>query len=344
MASKLAKNLSICLIVVLCACACALGAAASRAYDVPSVTKKFDEWMSRHGHDYKDVAEKAKRLKIFQENLRLIEEFNGAANRTYKLGLNKYSDLTNEEFVAAFTGYRLPPSTRRNSSQVRSFQDQGLSSIPESVNWVEKGAVNPIKYQGQCGSCWSFSVVAAVEAITQITTGELLNLSEQQLIDCATNGNYGCRGGWMDNGFQYIIDNQGISSTSDYPYTGVDGTCDNQASSIVKAKISSYTDVNPSEDDMLAAVATQPVSVALDASGYEFQHYGGGVFSGPCGDNLDHAVTVVGYGAEDGTKYWLIRNSWDVSWGEQGYMKLQRDAGVEGGLCGIASKVSYPSA
>ncbi|KAK3431212.1 hypothetical protein EUGRSUZ_E02741 [Eucalyptus grandis] len=196
MGLKLAKNLSIWLILVLCACACA-SSAASRAYDIPSATKKFEEWMSRHERDYKDVAEKAKRLKIFSENLRFVEEFNGAANRTYKVGLNKFSDLTNEEFVAAYTGYKLPSSTRRKSSPVNSFKYQGLNSIPESVDWVKQDAVNPIKNQGQCGSCWSFSVVAAVEAITQITTGVLPNLSEQQLIDCATDGNHGCKAaGW----------------------------------------------------------------------------------------------------------------------------------------------------
>ncbi|KAK2632906.1 hypothetical protein EUGRSUZ_L00921 [Eucalyptus grandis] len=323
MGLKLAKNFSIWLILVLCACACA-SSAASRAYDIPSATKKFEEWMSRHERDYKDVAEKAKRLNIFLENLRFIEEFNGAVNRTYKVGLNKFSDLTNEEFVAAYTGYKLPSSTRRNSSQVNSFKYQGSNSIPESVDWVKQGAVNPIKNQGQCGSCWSFSVVAAVEAITQITTGVLPNLSEQQLIDCATDGNQGCQGGWMDNGFD---------------------TCDVQASSVAEAKISEYRDVPPNEDDMLKAVAMQPVSVALDSSGAAFQNYAGGVFSGPCGTDLDHAVTVVGYGTDtDGMKYWLIRNSWDVSWGESGYMRIQRDSGVEGGLCGIASKVSYPVA
>lgn len=198
-------------------------------------------------------------------------------------------------------------------------------------------------YHYTTGSCWSFSVVAAVEGITQIKSGVLPNLSEQQLIDCATDGNQGCQGGWMDNGFEYIIENKGISSTSDYPYVGSDGTCDEQASSVAAAKISSYKDVNPSEDDLLAAVAMQPVSVALDANG--FKNYGGGVYTGPCGDNLNHAVTVVGYGADaDGTKYWLIRNSWDVSWGEEGYMRIQRDAGVEGGLCGLASKASFPVA
>ncbi|XP_039169656.1 cysteine protease XCP1-like [Eucalyptus grandis] len=163
-------------------------------------------------------------------------------NRTHKVGLNKFSDLTNEEFVAAYTGYKLPSSTRRNSSQVNSFKYQGSNSIPESVNWVKQGAVNPIKNQGQCGSCW-FSVVAAVEAITQITTGVLPNLSEQQLIDCATDGNQGCQGGWMDNGFEYIINNNGISSETNYPYVGVDSTCDVQASSVAEAKISDYRDV-----------------------------------------------------------------------------------------------------
>ncbi|KAK2632903.1 hypothetical protein EUGRSUZ_L00918 [Eucalyptus grandis] len=344
MALKLAKSFSIWLILILCACACTSNTA-SRTYDIPSATKKFEEWMSRHERDYKDVSEKAKRLKIFLENLQFIEEFNGAANRTYKVGLNKFSDLTNEEFVAAYTGYKLPSSTTRNSSQVNSFKYQGSNSIPESVDWVKKGAVNPIKNQGRCGSCWSFSVVAAVEAITQITTGVLPSLSEQQLIDCATNGNQGCQGGWMDYGFEYIINNNGISSETNYPYVGVDGTCDVQASSVAEAKISDHTDVPSNEDDMLKAVAMQPVSAALDASGDVFKNYVGGVFTGPCEADLNHAVTVVGYGTDtDGTKYWLIRNSWDVSWGESGYMRLQRDSGVEGGLCGIASKVSYPVA
>lgn len=344
MALKLAKSFSIWLILILCACACTSNTA-SRAYDIPSATKKFEEWMSRHGRDYKDVSEKAKRLKIFLENLQFVGEFNGAANRTYKVGLNKFSDLTNEEFVAAYTGYKLPSSTTRNSSQVNSFKYQGSNSIPESIDWVKKGAVNPIKDQRRCGSCWSFSVVAAVEAITQITTGVLPNLSEQQLIDCATDGNQGCEGGWMDNGFEYIINNNGISSQANYPYVGVDGTCDAQASSVAEAKISDHTDVPSNEDDMLKAVAMQPVSAALDASGDVFKNYAGGVFTGPCEANLNHAVTVVGYGTDtDGTKYWLIRNSWDVSWGESGYMRLQRDSGVEGGLCGVASKVSYPVA
>ncbi|XP_010040202.2 zingipain-2 [Eucalyptus grandis] len=344
MALKLAKSFSIWLTLILCACACTSNTA-SRTYDIPSATKKFEEWMSRHGRDYKDVSEKAKRLKIFLENLQFIEEFNGAANRTYKVGLNKFSDLTNEEFVAAYTGYKLPSSTPRNSSQVNSFKYQGSNSIPESIDWVQKGAVNPIKYQRQCGSCWSFSVVAAVEAITQITTGVLPSLSEQQLIDCTTDGNHGCEGGSMDNGFEYIINNNGISSETNYPYVGVDGTCNVQASSVAEAKISDHKDVPSNEDDMLKAVAMQPVSAAIDANGDVFKHYVGGVFIGPCEANLNHAVTVVGYGTDtDGTKYWLIRNSWDISWGESGYMRLQRDSGVEGGLCGIASKVSYPVA
>ncbi|XP_030465510.2 macrodontain-1-like [Syzygium oleosum] len=343
MAFKLAKNFSIWFILVFCACA-STSDSASLADDIPSSTKKFEEWMTGHGRDYKDVAEKVKRFQIFLENLKFVEEFKRTANRTYKVGLNKFSDLTNEEFRATYAGYKSPSSTRSNSSQVHSFEYQGLNSIPERVNWVEQGAVNPIKLQGPCGSSWAFSVVATVEAITKIKSGMLPNLSVQQLLDCATNGgNWGCHGGLMDNGFKYIIENEGISSTSNYPYTGVDGTCDKQAASVVEAIISAYRDVPAKEDDMLKAVAMQPVSVALDSSGPAFQNYAGGVFNGPCDANLDHAVTVVGYGTdEEGTKYWLVRNSWDAPWGESGYMRIQRDSGVEGGLCGIALKVSYP--
>lgn len=186
-----------------------------------------------------------------------------------------------------------------------------------------------------------------MEGITKLKTGKLISLSEQELVDCDTSGtDQGCNGGLMDSAFQFILKNGGLTTEADYPYKAVDSTCSTKKLASHAASIAGYEDV-PSNNEaaLLKAVANQPVSVAIDAGGFDFQFYSGGVFTGSCDTDLDHGVTAVGYGtASDGTKYWLVKNSWGTSWGEKGYIKMERDIAAKEGLCGIAMMASYPTA
>ncbi|KAG6423635.1 hypothetical protein SASPL_114037 [Salvia splendens] len=320
---------------------CASLAAARTAPDA-SMMERHEKWMVENGRVYKDEAEKVKRFNIFKENVEYIESFNEAASKPYKLAVNRFADLTNAEFHNSRNGYRGGSKASVSSP----FRYVNVSAAPASIDWRKKGAVTPVKDQGQCGCCWAFSAVAATEGINQINTGKLVSLSEQQLVDCDTSEDQGCNGGLMDDAFQYIIKNKGLTTESNYPYKGVDGTCNSKKESSDAAKITGYEDVpSNSESALLKAVVNQPVSVAIDASGSDFQFYSSGVFTGECGTELDHGVTAVGYGvASDGTKYWIVKNSWGTSWGEDGYIRMQRDVGAAEGLCGIAMEASYPTA
>ena len=178
-----------------------------------------------------------------------------------------------------------------------------------------------------------------------MSTGKLISLSEQELVDCDTGVDQGCEGGLMDNAFKFIIQNNGINLKANYPYKGVDGSCNSNEEGNHVASIKGYEDVPAnSEQALQKAVANQPVSVAIDASGSDFQFYKSGVFTGSCGTELDHGVTAIGYGTCDNTEFWLVKNSWGTDWGEEGYIRMQRNVDAQEGLCGIAMQASYPTA
>lgn len=184
-----------------------------------------------------------------------------------------------------------------------------------------------------------------MEGINKIKTGNLVSLSEQELVDCdVTSNNQGCNGGYMEDAFEFIKKNGGLTTEKDYPYQGIDGTCDTAKIKQHAVTISGYAGVPANNEKALqAAVAQQPVSVAIDASGYSFQLYSHGIFNGVCGQQLNHGVTVVGYGQESGEDYWIVKNSWGTNWGESGYVRMERNSKDNKGICGIAMQASYPT-
>ncbi|XP_059624348.1 senescence-specific cysteine protease SAG39-like [Cornus florida] len=321
--------------------------ASSRLLNEQYMLERHKQWMAHHGRVYTDAEEKQRRFKIFKDNVEWIEASNAGLDRGYKLSVNQFADLTNEEFTASRNGYKRQSLQVMSTSKPTSFMYANLSAVPSTMDWRKRGAVTPVKDQGQCGCCWAFSAVAAIEGITQLTTGKLVSLSEQELVDCDVRGeDQGCNGGLMDDAFLFIKQNKGLTTEANYPYMGSDNTCNTKKAALAAAKITGYQDVPANKEQaLLQAVAKQPVSVAIDSGGYDFQFYSSGVFTGTCGTSLDHGVTAVGYGATtDGTKYWLVKNSWGSGWGEGGYIRMQRDVAAKEGLCGIAMESSYPIA
>ncbi|KAJ3681178.1 hypothetical protein LUZ60_015667 [Juncus effusus] len=304
----------------------------------------YEKWRSHHTVS-RDLTDKHKRFNVFKENVKFIHEFN-KKDKPYKLALNRFGDMTKEEFRQTFAGSKINHHKMQRGAprSHEGFDYENVKSLPASVDWRQKGAVTGVKNQGQCGSCWAFSTVVAVEGINQIKTGELVSLSEQQLVDCDTNGNAGCNGGLMDYAFEYIKSNGGLTTEKNYPYMAEQGSCDKSMENSKVVSIDGFKDVpTNSEEALMKAVANQPVAVAIEASGMPFQFYSEGVFTGECGTELDHGVAVVGYGTtQDGTKYWTVKNSWGAEWGESGYIRMERGVRASHGLCGIAMQASYP--
>jgi C1A family cysteine protease len=281
------------------------------------------------------------RFAIFRKNIINIIAHNSDANQNFTMGVNQFTDLTPDEFRMMYvSGLK----AEVGSYGCKTFSS-GASGAPSTIDWRTKGAVTSVKDQGQCGSCWSFSSTGAVEGAWAISKGQLTDFSEQELVDCATGisyGSHGCNGGQMEGAFKFVIEN-GQCTLSSYPYTAKDGTC--QKCSAV-AHISSCSDVKPNDQlSLKAAVAQQPVAVAIEADTRYFQSYSGGILdSASCGTSLDHGVLAVGYGEENGQKYWLVKNSWGTTWGDKGYVKIARsDSTNDAGICGIAMDPSFPS-
>ena len=308
---------------------------------------RFSLWLKEYLITVKNEDHRHRLFENWLSNDEYIEHVNHQ-NFTYTLGHNKFSGMSQSEYIDYFNLKNIFFDYQHGNKV-----DTEYVELADSVNWVESGAVTPVKDQGQCGSCWSFSTTGSLEGAYYIKYGKLLSFSEQQLVSCDNfkHGSHdmGCNGGLMDSAFQWIEQNNGLCLESDYSYvsgtTGKSGSCETTCDVVKNSVIHEYNDVAPSSDDaMMSALMQQPVSIAIQADQQEFQLYQSGVFTGSCGVELDHGVLVVGYGSENGEDYYLIKNSWSTSWGDNGYIKLGRGSQYNSGAgqCGMLMQGSYP--
>lgn len=324
-----------------------------RTIDQQDLDKMYDEFLN----EYKDVSiggtpsshyvlKDVNRKALFNKSIQEVIEHNSNPNNSYKKGINAFSDMTEEEFRDYYHlvgDNQQCSATQRNAPPATAFEDI-LKDIPAHWDWRDQNVVTPVKNQGKCGSCWTFSTVGCVEAHFMLKYGQFRNLSEQQLVDCAGDfDNKGCNGGLPSHAFEYLKYAGGITTEDKYPYTAiaadkcalVDGT---QVVGISGGAVN----ISLSEDDLRVQLFKQgPVSVAFQVID-GFKAYTSGVYTtdkcknGPM--DVNHAVLAVGFGTEDGKDYWVIKNSWGDSWGDKGYFKMER--GVN--MCGIVNCNSYP--
>jgi len=298
------------------------------------LTNKFDKWTEQFDKQYVSIVARREAYAAFVEADSVILRRNGE-QLSFQLGHNRFSDLTADVFQATYGGIRLMPGSETATSATMT-RCGNCTAAPE-VDWVAKGAVTPIKDQGACGSCWAFSTVGAVEGAYQIASGDLLSLSESELVSCDRDGQAECFGGIPALAFDWIHKN-GLALESSYPYQPMHWDC--YAKHVAPAVVvGGHELVPPNEDALMEAVARQPVSVLVASSSDDFKLYAHGILdSKSCGEDVDHAVLVVGYGSQAGVDYWRIKNSWSSTWGEDGFLRVVRGKN----MCGVAGNASYP--
>lgn len=345
----------------------------------------FDSYVADFGKQYATLAEHESKKRVFTANLAKIVAHNADTTQTYRMNVNKFADLTAKEFGAFAKGYskgkaRMPRSYLDTpaGTPLPGLEDvKPVEDLPASIDWRTKTTaggskiVTPPKDQGGCGSCWAFSTAETLESHIAIATDKLFVMSPQQVVDCAPNpqhcgGTGGCEGSVQWLGFNYTI-GAGITTEKSYPYRGTDEKCQTAKIKPV-AGIKGYVRLPTNNYTMLMNAVATLGPIAISAAAEPWQLYSSGVFSQNCGADVDHAIQTVGYGVVEktNTTYWIVRNSWGASWGENGYIRLKRTGlkqpcqtdtkpgdgtGCAGGPktipvcgeCGMLSDSSYPT-
>ncbi|XP_051720404.1 cathepsin S-like [Ctenopharyngodon idella] len=315
---------------------------AALAHFNSNLDQHWELWKKTHDKFYSTKDEDLGRRELWEKNLEMITIHNLEASmgmHSYDLAMNHMGDLTTEEILQTLATTRVPSGFKRQTAE---FVGSSGALVPDSLDWREKGYVTSVKNQGSCGSCWAFSCVGALEGQLMKTTGKLVDLSPQNLVDCTSSyGNMGCNGGYISRTFQYVIDNGGIDSEASYPYEAVQKQCRYNPAHRA-ANCTSYYFVRQGDEEALkeAAANIGPISVIIDATHPKFIMYHSGVYNDPsCTKKVNHAVLVVGYGAIAGQDYWLVKNSWGTGFGDGGYIRMARN---QDNMCGIASYAYYP--
>ncbi|XP_064545962.1 cathepsin L-like [Drosophila montana] len=292
---------------------------------------------------YQDISEHLHRKQIFKHNKEIIDRHNkryAAGEETFEMGINQFTDLLSHEFEAFILGGLNATVDETEIDLI--YSPTGNIEIPSSVDWRQEGAVTRVKDQGRCGSCWAFAAVGTLEGQHYLKTGELVELSEKNLLDCTSGKpyyNHGCNGGRATSALLYVKRNHGIDTASWYPYKAKQGHCRFDGSHI-GATVSRIVRIKRNSESALAAAVAKkgPIAVSIEAT--HLHHYRGGVLRKSCHKRSNHAVVVVGYGHDtNGGDYWLVKNSWGSLYGENGYVRMARN---ENNMCFIASNAVYP--
>jgi len=335
--------------VVVLAAVLAVGHSAANSYNAGHEDADADwvQFKKDHGKAYKNANDEQVHKTAFNKTHQLVRQHNAEyakGQHSFDMAINHLSDLTPEEYRVRL-GFRPTQSgASASSSSPSGFMPHtsDASSLPNQVDWRQQGYVTAVKNQGSCGSCWSFATTGALEGQHKRATGQLISLSEQNLVDCSANQGHSCQWGSMDSSYQYIQNNHGVDTESSYPYTGGVGTCRFNTANVGATTKGWYNLPNGNEQAMQSAVATQgPIAICIDSDHSSFQNYKSGVYYEPqCSTNSNHCLLTVGYGTDPNYgDYWLVKNSWGTGWGEAGYIRMARNRNNN---CGVAQYPSYP--
>jgi len=316
---------------------------------------KFQSWMEDHEKEYPSERHKMAKLMTWIDNNHGIEEHNARVpTPKFLLGHNAFSDMTQEEFEDHFRLGRhsqVSQLASKHDENTKANFERAIEANPvtltDEIDWIALGGVSEVKDQGYCGSCWAFSTTGAIEGAMFVKTGDLVSLSEQNLLDC-DHSDGACQGGLMDNAFKWDEKDGGLCSEADYPYLGKQGKCKTNCTDVSGSHVVDFLDI-PGGDElaMRAVISMQTVAIAIQANQFVFQFYKSGVLTDDsCGARaqLDHGVLLVGIGVDSETQepFWNVKNSWGGSWGESGYIRMSRNSKNDYGMCGLLKMASFP--